>query len=144
MTTLQSVPRPTRGVVNPVAGEKKFRLERYRPDADLAPFIEHFWLVAWSLPEGVVHVMHDAFLECMGNNPRAGDIVPQSGGIRKISWVRPGIDKSSGVRVIYFTRNAEQEIDLLAIYARAVTGNQHAAQLKELRRDYEKIFTFKR
>ncbi|WP_308495509.1 AraC family transcriptional regulator [Duganella guangzhouensis] len=33
-----------------------FRLERYLPEADLAPFVEHFWLVAWSLPDGVVHV----------------------------------------------------------------------------------------
>jgi AraC-like DNA-binding protein len=56
MTTLQSVPRPTRGVVNPAAGEKVFRLERYLPAADLAPFVEHFWLVAWTLPDGVVHV----------------------------------------------------------------------------------------
>ncbi|MRW90131.1 helix-turn-helix domain-containing protein [Duganella sp. FT80W] len=56
MTTLHSVPRPTRGVVNPGAGEKMFRLERYLPEADLAPFVEHFWLVAWSLPDGVVHV----------------------------------------------------------------------------------------
>ncbi|WP_308495422.1 helix-turn-helix domain-containing protein [Duganella flavida] len=56
MTTLQSVPRPTRGVVNPMAGEKVFRLERYLPAEDLAPFVEHFWLVAWSLPDGVTHV----------------------------------------------------------------------------------------
>lgn len=56
MTTLQSVPRPTRGVVNPGAGEKVFRLERYLPQADLAPFVEHFWLVAWTLPDGVTHV----------------------------------------------------------------------------------------
>lgn len=56
MTTLQSVPRPTRGVVNPAAGEKVFRLQRYLPEADLAPFVEHFWLVAWSLPDDVTHV----------------------------------------------------------------------------------------
>ena len=55
MAMLQSVPRPTRGVVNPGAAEKIFRLERYLPEADLAPFVEHFWLVAWSLPEGVTH-----------------------------------------------------------------------------------------
>ena len=33
-----------------------FRLERYLPEADLAPFVEFFWLVAWSLPDGVTHV----------------------------------------------------------------------------------------
>ncbi|WP_343730355.1 helix-turn-helix domain-containing protein [Duganella sp.] len=56
MTTLQSVPRPTRGVVNPAAGERMFRLERYLPEADLAPFVDFFWLVGWSLPDGVTHV----------------------------------------------------------------------------------------
>jgi AraC-like DNA-binding protein len=65
MTTLQSVPRPTRGVVNPAAGEKIFRLERYLPDADLAPFIEHFWLVAWTLPDGVVHVQRTLPSPCI-------------------------------------------------------------------------------
>ena len=64
-TTPQSVPRPTRGVVNPAAGEKIFRLERYLPDADLAPFIEHFWLVAWTLPEGVVHVQRTLPSPCI-------------------------------------------------------------------------------
>ncbi|SDG90191.1 MULTISPECIES: helix-turn-helix domain-containing protein [unclassified Duganella] len=65
MTTLQSVPRPTRGVVNPAAGEKIFRLERYLPEADLAPFVEHFWLVAWTLPEGVVHVQRTLPSPCI-------------------------------------------------------------------------------
>lgn len=65
MTTLQSVPRPTRGVVNPAAGEKIFRLERYLPEPHLAPFIEHFWLVAWTLPEGVVHVQRTLPSPCI-------------------------------------------------------------------------------
>jgi AraC-like DNA-binding protein len=65
MTSLQSVPRPTRGVVNPAAGEKIFRLERYLPETDLAPFIEHFWLVAWALPEGTVHVQRTLPSPCI-------------------------------------------------------------------------------
>jgi methylphosphotriester-DNA--protein-cysteine methyltransferase len=65
MTTLQSVPRPTRGVVNPAAGEKIFRLERYLPEPDLAPFIEHLWLVAWTLPEGAVHVQRTLPSPCI-------------------------------------------------------------------------------
>ncbi|RZT05657.1 AraC-type DNA-binding protein [Duganella sp. CF402] len=52
---MESLPRPTRGVVNPAASEKVFRLERYLPADDLAPFVEYFWLVAWSLPDGVTH-----------------------------------------------------------------------------------------
>jgi AraC-like DNA-binding protein len=52
-------------VVNPAAGEKIFRLERYLPDPDLAPFIEHFWLVAWTLPDGVVHVQRTLPSPCI-------------------------------------------------------------------------------
>jgi AraC-like DNA-binding protein len=52
-------------VVNPAAGEKIFRLERYLPDADLAPYIEHFWLVAWTLPDGVVHVQRTLPSPCI-------------------------------------------------------------------------------
>jgi hypothetical protein len=33
---MESLPRPTRGVVNPAASEKVFRLERYLPADDLA------------------------------------------------------------------------------------------------------------
>ena len=65
MTAMQSVPRPTRGVVNPAAGEKVFRMERYLPEADLAPFVEYFWLVAWSLPDGVEHVQRTLPSPCI-------------------------------------------------------------------------------
>jgi AraC-like DNA-binding protein len=56
MTTSRMPPDSYKGVVNPAAVGKVFRLERYLPAPDLAPFIEYFWLVAWQLPDGVVHV----------------------------------------------------------------------------------------
>jgi len=54
-----------KGVVNPAAVGKVFRLERYAPAPDLAPFIEHFWLVAWSLPDGVSHVQRTLPSPCI-------------------------------------------------------------------------------
>ncbi len=54
-----------KGVVNPAAVGKLFRLERYAPVPDLAPFIEHFWLVAWSLPDGVSHVQRTLPSPCI-------------------------------------------------------------------------------
>lgn len=72
-------------------------------------------------------------------NPDAGNIVPHSGGIRKIRWRREGSGKSGGVRIIYFTQNPEAKLILLTIYAKAATSNLTAAKLKELRRVYEKI-----
>jgi hypothetical protein len=43
----------------------------------------------------------------IAEHPAAGDVVPGSGGIRKVRWSRAGSGKSGGVRVIYFTRTAE-------------------------------------
>ena len=67
----------------------------------------------------------------------AGDVVPKSGGIRKVRWRRAGTGKSSGVRVIYFTRTTEEEVVLLLIYAKAKTDNITGSKLKEIRRVIE-------
>jgi AraC-like DNA-binding protein len=37
------------GILNPRAGEAKFRLTRFAPSAALAPLVEGFWLVRWDL-----------------------------------------------------------------------------------------------
>ena len=54
-----------KGVVHPAAVGKVFRLERYLPEPDLAPFVEYFWLVAWQLPPGVVHVQRTLPSPCV-------------------------------------------------------------------------------
>ena len=43
----------------------------------------------------------------------------------------------SGVRVIYFTRTAEEEVVLLLIYAKSKTDNITGTKLKEIRRVIE-------
>ena len=69
--------------------------------------------------------------------PNSGDVVPQSGGIRKIRWRRAGTGKSSGVRVVYFTRTTEEEVVLLLIYSKSKTDNITGTKLKEIRRVIE-------
>jgi len=39
-----------------------------------------------------------AFASFIAAHPAAGDVVPGSGGIRKVRWSRPGSGKSGGVR----------------------------------------------
>jgi len=39
-------------------------------------------------------------------NPDVGDVIPDTGGIRKARWKRPGTGKRGGVRVIYFYRDS--------------------------------------
>jgi hypothetical protein len=74
-----------------------------------------------------------AFTFWIAANPEAGDVIPGSGGCRKVRWRGRNTGKSGGVRVIYFTRLAEGEIWLLVIYAKTVTGNIPAHLLKAIR-----------
>lgn len=77
------------------------------------------------------------FAAYIAESPDAGDVVPESGGIRKVRWRRVGSGKSGGVRVIYFTRIAEEEVVLLTLYAKSKTDNITGAKLKEIRRALE-------
>lgn len=78
-----------------------------------------------------------AFVAFIAQNPEAGDVVPQSGGIRKVRWTRSGVGKSGGVRVIYFARSALGQLVLLTLYAKSKTDNLSGPQLKEIRRVLE-------
>ena len=77
------------------------------------------------------------FAAFVAKSPDAGDVVPESGGILKVRWRQAGSGKSGGVRVIYFNRVAQEEVVLLALYAKAKTDNITGAKLKEIRRALE-------
>ena len=77
------------------------------------------------------------FAAFIAEDPLAGVVVRDSGGIRKVRWSREGSGKSGGVRVIYFTRLAECEVVLLTLYAKSKTDNLTGAKLKEIRRALE-------
>jgi len=66
-------------------------------------------------------------------HPDAGDVIPGSGGCRKVRWVRAGSGKSGGVRVIYFNRLAKGQIWLLVIYAKAERGSIPSHLLKTIK-----------
>jgi hypothetical protein len=89
------------------------------------------WPLYWTEDE------RGEFAAYIAESPDAGDVVPESGGIRKVRWRRADSGKSGGVRVIYFTRIAEEEVVLLTLYAKAKTDNITGAKLKEIRRALE-------
>lgn len=74
-----------------------------------------------------------AFCAWLAANPEAGEVIAGSGGCRKVRWRRSGTGKSSGVRVIYFTRLQRGELWLLVIYAKSVRGNIPSHLLKSIR-----------
>lgn len=61
----------------------------------------------------------EAFVNFIALNPDAGDVIPETGGVRKIRWSRPGTGKRGGTRVIYFYHDASRPIYLLMAYAKA-------------------------
>lgn len=39
---------------------------------------------------------HHAFVDWIANNPDAGDVIPRTGGLRKVRWVRAGVGNKAG------------------------------------------------
>ena len=73
------------------------------------------------------------FCAWIAANPFAGDVIPGTGGCRKVRWQREGMGKRGGARVIYFNRLDEGTIWLLTLYAKAVRGNIPAHLLKAIK-----------
>jgi len=95
------------------------------------PLFQKQWPMYWSEEE------RGEFAVFVSAKPDAGDVVPGSGGIRKVRWSRSGSGKSGGVRVIYFLKTEQGEVVLLTLYAKSKTDNLTGAKLKEIRRALE-------
>ena len=78
-----------------------------------------------------------AFIGFIASNPEAGDVVPGSGGLRKIRWGSAGQGKRGGVRVIYFNRVASGEIWLLLVYPKSARENVSTQLLRQIRKEIE-------
>jgi hypothetical protein len=69
--------------------------------------------------------------------PEAGDLIPRSGGCRKLRWRLEGRGKRGGARVIYFLRTAAGEVVLVTMYAKNVRDDVDPALLKRLKEKFE-------
>ena len=76
---------------------------------------------------------HGEFCAWLAANPLAGDVIPGSGGCRKVRWSRSGMGKRGGARVIYYNRLENGVIYLMVIYAKSVRGNIPAHLLKAIK-----------
>ena len=70
--------------------------------------------------------------------PEAGQLVPGSGGVRKLRWKRKGMGKRGGLRVIYYVRYQPNEFWMLTLYAKAKQENVPAHILKQLKEVFER------
>ncbi len=69
--------------------------------------------------------------------PEVGDVVPGSGGVRKVRWAMSGRGKRGGARVIYYFKKRNNEIWLLTIYSKNETENIPAHILRQIAKEVE-------
>ena len=96
-----------------------------------APSFQRLWPDYWTEDE------RGEFAAWLAQRPDAGDVVPRSGGVRKVRWRRPGTGKSGGFRVIYFNRLANGEIWLLLIYAKNEADSIASDVLRDLKKEID-------
>ena len=76
----------------------------------------------------------DAVASHLIERPEAGDVIPGSGGARKLRWAARGKGKRGGARVIYLYFVIAARIYLLRCYAKNVKTDLTAHETKELRK----------
>ncbi len=73
----------------------------------------------------------------LAEHPRAGVVIPHSGGCRKLRWATEGRGKRGGLRVIYFLRPEQGEIVLVTMYSKNVRDNIDPVLLRRLKEAFE-------
>jgi mRNA-degrading endonuclease RelE of RelBE toxin-antitoxin system len=72
--------------------------------------------------------------------PGAGEVIPGTGGLRKIRWEASGRGKRGGARVIYYWARKDGEVLLLLIYSKTqqddLTPKQKALLKKLIQEEY--------
>jgi len=67
-------------------------------------------------------------VEFIAANPESGDLISETGGVRKLRWALPGGGKRGGARVIYFFHNESLPVFLLAAYGKSEKANLTKAE----------------
>lgn len=74
-----------------------------------------------------------ALIVHLAAKPRAGDLIPGTGGVRKLRWQRPGMGKRGGARVIYYFHSDAMPLYLLTVFGKGERANLTHAERNELR-----------
>ena len=82
-------------------------------------------------------IPEDAYRELQQDlvfNPTAGDVIPNSGGLRKVRWRSATRGKRGGLRVIYYWFVKDNEMYMLLAYCKGEKDDLSAKELKVLRK----------
>jgi hypothetical protein len=69
----------------------------------------------------------------LAQRPLAGDLIPGTGGVRKLRWATAGRGKRGGSRVIYYVHNEHLPLFLLTAYAKNQRADLSAKERSELK-----------
>ena len=83
------------------------------------------------------YLADDEYLELqmlLAENPEAGDLMPGTGGFRKLRWADPkrGKGRRGGLRIIYYYFLADQHIWLMTLYNKNEASDLALRQKKAL------------
>lgn len=79
-----------------------------------------------------------AAVDLVAANPEAGEIMPGTGGCRKVRVAKQGGGKRGGYRVISYYTTTEQPVFLLTVISKGKQANLTKAQQNELRKGKER------
>lgn len=74
-------------------------------------------------------------VDYLAYHPTAGDLIPGTGGVRKLRWSLEGRGKRGGARVVYFYHDPDVPIFVLTAYAK----NERADLSQRDRNDFRKL-----
>jgi len=73
----------------------------------------------------------DAIVDLIAYEPTCGDLIPGTGGLRKVRVGRGGSGKRGGARIIYYFYNTDHPVLFVAIYAKNEKADLSAQDKKQ-------------
>ena len=70
----------------------------------------------------------------IANNPKAGDVITGTGGVRKVRFAKEGKGKSGSFRVVYYFYNTDNPIILFTVFGKGEKSNINNEDKNELRK----------
>jgi hypothetical protein len=76
----------------------------------------------------------EAIVNLLSSAPNAGDLIKETGGVRKIRWAREDTGKSGAYRIVYFFHSMEIPLFILNVFAKNEKANISQEERNELKK----------
>lgn len=84
---------------------------------------------------------YSALQTYLAHRPDAGDLIIQTGGLRKVRWTIQGRGKRGGTRVIYYHVVAQAQIRMILIYRKGIKDDltpKEKVMLRKMNEDWQR------